>query len=367
MKPVVANNPIEMPDLYHRLLESLNTAVALVDEVCQIEYLNQTAESVLGISLQKAKGQDLSTMLADNEFDRKSILTSIRDRNPMMKREAVICNEPEKRLVVDFSVTPMAVSDNIKFVFEIQEINRLIKISREESILASHDTTRQLVRGLAHEVKNPLGGIRGASQLLQSELQDPELQEYTKIITDEVDRLKNLVDGLLGPNQPMEMAPLNIHQALDRVVTLVSAENGASIVLDYDPSLPEVVGDSDHLIQAMLNIARNAVQALQESNTENASLVVRTRVQRRFTIGSNLHPLVARIDFQDNGPGISAQRIEEIFYPMITSRSQGTGLGLPIAQSIINSHKGLIQCTSEPGDTEFSVIIPIPVVSSEEQ
>ena len=362
MKPLVKDIPLDMPDLYHRLLESLNTAVVLVDEGCQIEYLNQTAESVLGMSIQKATGLDLSVMLSSNEFDRNAILASVRDRNPFVKREATISNEPEKKLIVDFSLTPMNIGDDIKFVFEIQEINRLIKISREESIIASHDTTRQLVRGLAHEVKNPLGGIRGAAQLLQTELQDPELQEYTQIITDEVDRLRSLVDGLLGPNQPMEMERLNIHQVLDRVVALIAAESTdtVSIVVDYDPSLPEVLGDSDHLIQAMLNIARNAVQALQESNTENPRLTLRTRVQRRFTLGSKVHPLVARIDFQDNGPGIPAHRIEEIFYPMITGRSQGTGLGLPIAQSIINNHQGLIQCVSETGDTKFSVIIPIP-------
>ena len=352
-----------MPDLYHRLLESLNTAVVLVDGECHIEYLNQTAESVLGISMLKANGQDLSTMLSSNEFDRNAILASVRDRSPLVKREATVSNEPEKKSIVDFSLTPMTIGDDIKFVFEIQEINRLIKISREESIIASHDTTRQLVRGLAHEVKNPLGGIRGAAQLLQAELQDLELQEYTRIITDEVDRLKSLVDGLLGPNQPLEMTPLNVHQVLDRVVALVSAEstNKVDIVVDYDPSLPEVLGDSDHLIQAMLNIARNAIQAMQESHTENSKLIVRTRVQRRFTLGSKIHPLVARIDFQDNGPGIPAHRIEEIFYPMITSRSEGTGLGLPIAQSIINNHQGLIQCFSEQRNTEFSVFIPIPV------
>lgn len=351
-----------MPDLHLRLLESLSTAIALVGENCEIEYINQAAEAILGISVSKAEGQDLSRILSNNEFERKALLECIRDRNPLVKREATISNEPGKKLIIDFSLTPVAFGDETKFVFEIQEINRLIRISREESILASHDTTRQLVRGLAHEVKNPLGGIRGAAQLLHAELEEPELREYTQIIADEVDRLRGLVDGLLGPNQPMTLEPLNIHEVLDRVLTLISTESNGqiNIVRDFDPSLPEIVGDSDHLIQAMLNIARNAVQALQESDTADPTLTVRSRVQRRFTIGSVPHALVARIDFQDNGPGVPAERIEEIFYPMITSRSEGTGLGLPIAQSIVSSHKGLIECVSEPGLTEFSIIIPIP-------
>lgn len=362
VKPLATDMPTDIPDLCYKLLESLSTAVVLVDESCRIEYLNQAAETILGASTLKAKGQDLSKVLSSDERDRNAILNAIQDRNPFVQREAVIYPEPEKKLVIDFSLTPIAINDASKFVFEIQEINRLIRISREEAILASHDKTRQVVRGLAHEVKNPLGGIGGAAQLLHAELQDPELKEYTQVITDEVGRLKGLVDRLLGPNQRMEMEPLNIHLVLDRVVALISAESSDNIelVTDYDPSLPDIQGDYDHLIQAMLNIAQNAIQALQESDTEGPTLRVRTRVQRRFTIGSNIHPLVAQISFQDNGPGIPADRIEEIFLPMITGRDQGTGLGLAIAQSIINNHQGLIQCTSEPGNTKFAVIIPIP-------
>lgn len=358
-----------MPDLYHRLLESLSTAVVLAGESCEIEYINQAAEAVLGMSVSKAEGQDLSRVLASNEFERRTLLDCMRDRTPLIKREVTISNEPGRKGIVDFSLTPVAFENETKFVFELQEINRFVKISREESILASHDTTRQLVRGLAHEVKNPLGGIGGAAQLLHAELEDPELKEYTQIIADEVDRLKGLVDGLLGPNQPLKLIPINIHEVLDRVLALISAESNGRvrILKDYDPSLPEIDGDTDHLIQALLNIARNAVQALQESDTADPTLRVRTRVQRRFTIGSEHHPLVTRVDFQDNGPGITADRIEEIFYPMITSRSEGTGLGLPIAQSIISNHKGLIECISEPGNTEFSVILPIPPSSEGKQ
>lgn len=362
MNPLLLDAMTDNPDLFKRLLDYLNNAVVLVNDSCEIEYLNQAAESILGISKSKAMGQDISKMLSDNEFERKAILDVVRDRSPFTKRQAQISTGPGKKGIVDFSLTPLDLGAGTKFVVEIQEINRLVRITREESILATHDTTRQLVRGFAHEVKNPLGGIRGAAQLLQAELDDPELKEYTQVITDEADRLRNLVDGMLGPNQPLKLKPLNIHQVLDRVLTLISAESSSQIrtIMDYDPSLPEIVGDSDQLIQAMLNIARNAIQALQESNTEHPRLVVRTRIHRRFTIGPIHHALVARVDFEDNGPGIPPERIDEIFYPMITTRSEGTGLGLPIAQSIISSHEGLIECASESGRTEFSVYIPIP-------
>lgn len=365
MKQTLLRAMTDATDIYRKLLENLSTAVVLVDDSCRIDFLNQAAQAVLSISNSKAEGQDISYILSSNEFERRAILQAIRDRSPFTKRRTTIRNEHGKKTIIDFTLTPFDLELKTVFVVEIQEIDRLVRISKEESILATHDTTRQLIRGLAHEVKNPLGGIRGAAQLLQAELSNPELMEYTQVITEETDRLRNLVDTMLGPNQPLDLQPLNIHEVLDHVLTLVSAETnidmnpGVRIVLDYDPSLPEVLGDRDQLIQAMLNIARNAIQALKESKTEKPTLLIQTRIHRRFTVGSINHALVARVDFEDNGPGISPEFISEIFYPMITGRSEGTGLGLTIAQSIIQNHKGLIECTSEPGRTEFSSYIPI--------
>lgn len=351
----------KLPDLYKRLLDSLNTAVVLINDGCKIEYLNQAAEAILCISRVRALGQDISLMLSYNEFERRDILDAVRYRSPFTKREASISTELGKRGIVDFTLTPLELEDQTQFLVEIQAIGRLVKISKEESMMATQDTTRQLVRGLAHEVKNPLGGIRGAAQLLHAELNDPELREYTKVITDEADRLRNLVDGLLGPNRPFEMRPLNVHEVLDRVLTLVNAENSGQVVItgDYDPSLPNIQGDIDQLIQAFLNITRNGLQALVESGTKSAKLTLRTRVKRHLTIGAIRHPLLAWIDIEDNGPGVPADRVEEIFYPMITTRNEGSGLGLPIAQSIISNHKGIVECTSEYGRTIFSTFIPI--------
>jgi two-component system nitrogen regulation sensor histidine kinase GlnL len=214
---------------------------------------------------------------------------------------------------------------------------------------------------LAHEIKNPLGGLRGAAQLLHQELEGKELKEYTSIITEEADRLRNLVDRMLGPNQLPQMTMMNVHEALERVIILleVESEHKVDFVKDYDPSLPALMGDLEQMIQAVMNITRNALQALTESNTKKPTIVLRTRIQHRHTIGNLQHPLVCRIDIVDNGPGIPEKILDEIFYPMITGRNIGTGLGLPISQSIINNHKGMIEYQSEPGKTEFSIFLPI--------
>lgn len=349
------------PNLHLKILNYLNTAIVLVDNACLITFMNQSAEAVIGISATKAIGMDITAILSENDADRDALTNVILDAHPFTKRRASFTNALNKTSVVDYSVTPFEIDGGNCLLVEIQEMDRLLRISREESILATHDTSRQLVRGLAHEVKNPLGGIRGAAQLLAAELDDPELAEYTDIITGEADRLRNLVDRLLGPNELPSITNVNVHQVLERVSKLLSVEMGCTVKLskDYDPSLPEISGDIEQLIQAILNVARNAQQALLESNTEKPKITFKTRVRRRFTLGTAQHLLVVRIDIEDNGPGINEDIIDEIFYPMITGRSQGTGLGLAIAQSIIGAHKGMIECESTPGKTVFSIYLPI--------
>jgi len=349
------------PNLHLKLLNYLNTAIVLVDYACHISFMNQSAEAIIGLSSSKAMGMDITKILSETESDREALTNAILDAHPFTKRQASFINVLNKRAIVDYSVTPIEIDNSTYLLVEIQKMDRLLKISREESILATHDTSRQLVRGLAHEVKNPLGGIRGAAQLLAAELDDPELTEYTDIITGETDRLRNLVDRMLGPNELPSISEVNVHQVLEHVSKLLAVETGSHITLskDYDPSLPELSADIDQLIQAILNVARNALEALLESNTEKPEIRFKTRIRRRLTLGSVQHLLVARIDIEDNGPGVDKDIIDEIFYPMITGRSQGTGLGLAIAQSIINSHKGMIECESEAGKTLFSIYLPI--------
>jgi two-component system nitrogen regulation sensor histidine kinase GlnL len=260
-------------------------------------------------------------------------------------------------MTVDCTVTPISEPQHKELLVELLHVDRHLRIIREENLLAQHQATRALARGLAHEIKNPLGGLRGAAQLLERELNNEALKEYTGIIIGEADRLQNLVNRMLGPNTLPQKRLINIHQVLEHVRSLVSAEAppGVHIVRDYDPSIPELNADPDQLIQAVLNIVRNAVQAV----GDHGEITLRTRTLRQYTIGQRRHKLVIRIDVIDNGPGIPPDMMESIFYPMVTGRPEGTGLGLPIAQFLISQHGGLIECASRPGFTTFTLLLPL--------
>ncbi len=243
-------------------------------------------------------------------------------------------------------------------MLELSQLDRHLRIAREEKLLSEQNATRNIIRGMAHEIKNPLGGIRGSAQLLERELPSDDLKEYTSIIIGETDRLQTLVDRMLGPKSLPKKQPVNIHQVLEHVRQLVQAEEAAEHVyfnLDYDPSLPELMADGDLLIQAFLNIIRNAIAALEG----NGEITIRTRPQRHFTIGHQHHRLVLQVDIIDNGPGIPDKLQEQIFFPMVTGRADGTGLGLSIAQSLVNQHDGLIEMKSRPGKTRFTIFLPL--------
>jgi two-component system nitrogen regulation sensor histidine kinase GlnL len=259
---------------------------------------------------------------------------------------------------VDYAVTPLTLETE-SLVVEIRPLDRLLRISREEAILSSQQMTQVMVRGLAHEIKNPLGGLRGAAQLLARELESEHLLDYTNVIIEEADRLRNLVDRLLSTPRRLLREPVNIHEVLERVRQLVEAETQGELPIqrDYDPSIPELTGDREQLIQALLNVARNAQQAL--CDTPAPEIRFRTRTQRQFTIGNQRHRLVCQIDICDNGPGVPPDIVDNIFFPMISGRAEGSGLGLAIAQGIISQHQGLIECNSKPGNTVFSILIPL--------
>lgn len=344
-----------------QILDYLSTAVVVTDFDRYIARINQAAEHVLGISNKRGIGLQLDTIVNLNEIDLAALRACVEYGRPFTKRQAQLETSQTQKVNVDFTVSPVTIDNENLLLIEFNELDRIMRINREESQIAAHDTTRQLARGLAHEIKNPLGGLRGAAQLLHQELENEGLKEYTSIITEEADRLRNLVDRMLGPNQLPAMSSMNVHEALERVITLLEVESGHKInfVKDYDPSLPAVFADLEQMIQALMNITRNAMQALNESNTKKPTILLRTRIQHRYTIGNVQHPLACRVDILDNGPGIPKEILDDIFYPMITGRSTGTGLGLPISQSIINSHKGMIEYQSEPGKTEFSILLPI--------
>jgi two-component system nitrogen regulation sensor histidine kinase GlnL len=341
------------------ILDHLSSAVILLDEgLCSI-YLNQAAEGLLAVSQQHACQQPFADLFRDADELVVAFRHALDTGTPFTQRQASLTLATlHQNLLVDISATPLP---DKGLLLEMQAVDRLLRISREEAIVSSQQTTRHLARGLAHEIKNPLGGIRGAAQLLARALPDAGLTEYTRIIIEEADRLRDLVDRMLGSNEPPVLSAVNIHEVLERVLSLISAEFGDKVDCrrDYDPSMPDVMGDRGQLLQAVLNIVRNAMQSLKEHETQDAVITLRTRIQRRFTIGKYHHRLVCRVDIIDNGPGIPAEIQDTIFYPMISGRADGTGLGLAIAQSIIAQHRGLIECDSKSGSTRFSLYLPL--------
>ena len=343
------------------LLDQLSSAVVVLDTNLRILYMNQSAESLLAVSLQYACGQVLADLLRDANDLMVSLSNALETGTPVTQRQAGLTLAALHQVVwVDISATPLP---DKCLLLEMQSMDRMMRISREESLLSSQQTSRHLARGLAHEIKNPLGGIRGAAQLLARELPEQRFIEYTRIIIEEADRLRDLVDRMLGSHQPPVFMAVNIHEVLERVVSLIRVECDESIRFerDYDPSVPEIHGDRDQLLQAVLNIVRNAMQTLQENTIPDACITLRTRVQRLFVIGKRMHRYVCRVDVIDNGAGIPADMLGTIFYPMISGRADGTGLGLAISQSIIAQHHGLVECESQPGYTRFSLYLPLEV------
>lgn len=343
------------------VIDMLLTAVVVVDEELEISYMNPAAESLFGTSAARAEGHTVDHLVYDDGGNVFGILAEIYESGlTLTRRAAEFKTRQGQEVIADLTISLDPVMEYL--VIELQPISRLVRINRDDRARSSFKTTRELIRGLAHEVKNPLGGLRGAAQLLERELTNPEHKEYTQIIIQEADRLSGLVDRLLGPNREPRTGSFNIHRILEHVVRLVEAEfpNQLNFVRDYDPSLPELFGDEDQIIQAFLNMVRNAAQSLADApNTPAPTITLRTRVVRTFTIAGVKHRMVANIEIIDNGPGIDESMIDEIFYPMITSRADGSGLGLAITQAVIGQHGGVIECDSHPGRTRFSVFLPL--------
>ena len=346
------------------ILDHLNTAVALVDAsdgAFRLCYLNQSAQFLFGRSDTQAVGQPLANLISDSHVQPEVLQRVLDGAQPFTKREVAL-RLPAGAVRVNYSISP--VSDR-ELLLEFERLDRFLRIGKDESHVSLQETMRKLARGLAHEIKNPLGGIRGAAQLLHRQLPSGEQREYTSVIIAEADRLRNLADRILGPDDVPKLAPVNVHHVIERVVKLLEAECPARIVFErhYDPSLPEVRGDFEKLVQATFNVLNNAVLAL--AKTPQPAIQLRTRVLRRFTIGQTCHRLVANVDFIDNGPGIPADIADRLFFPTISGRADGSGLGLAIAQTILAQHAGLVECESEPGRTAFSFYLPIGLPTAE--
>jgi len=344
-----------------RILENMSGVVMLFDPDLILQYLNPSAEMLFQISARHMLGLHAADLIKCEE---RNVIDHFRQAlesgYPFTEREVALPLPDRRTVTVDCTVIPLSDPDgDYGLLLEIQQIDRQLRITREDQILTQHQAVRDLIRGVAHEVKNPLGGLRGAAQLLEQELPDPSLREYTQIIIAEADRLQSLVNRMLGPNKLPQLREVNIHVMLERVYQLVLVESGLriEIVRDYDPSIPDLYVDSDRIIQSLLNIVRNAARALE--GQADGVLTLRTRVLRQFTIGYVRHRLVAKITVEDNGPGVPESIRETLFYPMVSASENGAGLGLSIAQSLINQHGGLVECDSRPGKTRFNVLLPV--------
>ena len=341
------------------ILNSISTGIVALDAQLRVTALNASGQALLETSEARCIGLHASQLVLQPEEWLEALEQVRASSSPLARRGMSLFLLSGQEIHVDLIVTPVADDGVLELLVELQPVDRLLRISREESLVYAHETTRAVIRGLAHEIKNPLGGIRGAAQLLARELPDEELAECTGVIIREADRLRDLVDRLLGPHKQLDLHPLNIHEVLEHVrnLTIAESDNRVTIIRDYDPSLPEFPGDRAQLVQAVLNVMRNALQAA--DNPDDCTIILRTRSQRQFTIGTQLHRLVCRIDLVDNGPGIPTEMLHSIFAPMVTGRSDGTGLGLSIAQSIVNRHGGLLECENEPGQTRFTIYLPM--------
>ena len=341
------------------VLDGLTTAVICLDAKLAVASINSAGESLFEVGRRHAVGEPLPQVITAFAPHVARLKGALESGTGFIEREMALRRSGEP-ITVDCTVTPILLGKGTGLLMECLALDRHLRISRDELLLSQHQASRELIRGLAHEIKNPLGGIRGAAQLLEKELPDSGQREYTGVIIREADRLQNLVNRMLGPNRAPQKTPVNIHEVLEHVRQLCEAEGHAEIhfLRDYDPSIPELVADREQLIQAVLNVVRNAMQAIAGGRGEGA-ITLRSRTRRQFTIGGTRYRLVIQIDVEDNGPGIAPAMIDRIFYPMVTTRAEGTGLGLPMAQYLIHAHGGVIECRSRPGCTVFSMYLPL--------
>lgn len=345
--------------LSQSLLDNLTTCIILLDDQLRISYVNPSAEIMLATSYQRCLNLPIQEMVTE-QSQNITLQEALIKGHPCTKLDTHLIIHNQQSIMADYVITPIQVDNNSYYLIEITVLDAL-RVSKEKAAHTQLEGNKMLLRGLAHEIKNPLGGIRGAAQLLDRELTDESFKEYTHIFIEEADRLCNLVDRMLGTNKLPQFETTNIHEVLERVYQLISAESQGRIKLikDYDPSIPELRMDTQQMIQALLNITRNALQALTEIHITAPYIYFKTRIIRQFPIETTRHKMVLCIEIIDNGPGIPSVIKDTLFYPLVSGRPEGTGLGLSITQNIINLHKGIIECHSQPGQTKFTLFLPL--------
>ena len=344
------------------LLDALSTGILMLDaQLCPI-YANVAAQDLLAFSLNMSRGRPFGDFLHDagalNAILRRALETgeAFADRELTLKP----ANSAREARTLDVTITPLPGLTGTHLLIELADTTQRQRISRDNDLLARLDGSRLMIRQLAHEIKNPLGGLRGAAQLLERELPAPSLREYTQVIIGEADRLTALVESIAGPSRPPSKTLMNVHEICEHVYHLLRAEarTGVLVERDYDPSLPNAMLDRHQLIQALLNVGRNALQALSLQG-DTGHVVLRTRARSGVSIGSVRHRLVAAVQVEDSGPGVPEHLKSSIFYPLVTGRPNGTGLGLAVAQELVTRNGGIIEFESEPRRTVFTLLLPL--------
>ncbi|MDN4502368.1 nitrogen regulation protein NR(II) [Alteromonadaceae bacterium BrNp21-10] len=340
-----------------QLVQHLSTSVLVVDKNLEVLFANPSAEALMEVSINRLIGSHLPELFISCSLPVSHLYRALVQTTNFSDSEVQIVFPDGRHILVELAITNFVANDDRALILEIKQIDQQKRISKENIQWTQQQAAKELVRGLAHEIKNPLGGLRGAAQLLGKQLQSAELQEFTDMIIEQADRLRNLVDRLLGPNKPPNFQLHNVHEVMEKIRSLLELDeiSQTTITRDYDPSIPNLWIDSDKIQQAVLNIARNSMQALEGQG----EIKFVTRIERQLTIHGVRYPLCVQIKIIDNGPGIPPKLKDTLFYPMVTTKNDGTGLGLSIAQNMVDHHKGKIEVTSWPGHTEFTIYLPI--------
>ncbi|WP_246316060.1 nitrogen regulation protein NR(II) [Tepidicella baoligensis] len=358
----MGRQPVATDTNRFQALDMLATLVSVVDADGHLLFANNALEDAIGLSRRSLLGVPLTDWFTMPELLQNALQGSRGNEYAVIRYDAFLKRLNNEPLPVHVVLAKSDVHGEV--VVEMLPLEQQTRQEREERLIDQAQANKELIRNLAHEIKNPLGGIRGAAQLLQMELDSRELVEFAQVIIHEADRLQSLVDRLLAPHRRAQVVgDVNIHEVCERVRSLILAEfpRGLKVVRDYDTSIPEFRGDREQLIQAVLNIAHNAAQALEERIAAgDAEIVFRTRVLRQVTFGRQRYRLALELHVIDNGPGVPEEIKDRIFYPLVSGRDGGSGLGLTLAQTFVQQHHGLIECDSEPGRTDFKLLIPLP-------
>jgi two-component system nitrogen regulation sensor histidine kinase GlnL len=345
-------------------LDLLGTAVVVLDGELRVIHVNPAAEHLLEAGAKQLLGQRFPDLFVGATPFEAKLRQSIAKSWGFWDQALELVRPGSPTLHFNCLATPVE-SGSGRLVLELRSIDKRLRAEREERELTQAVANRELIRSLAHEIKNPLGGLRGSAQLLERELDRADLREYTQVIIKEADRLQRLMDRLLTPHRPPHVGRVNIHEVCERVRSLILAEfpQGVRIVRDYDASLPEVEGDREQVIQAVLNIVRNAAQAVlgarRRIDEAPGEIKLLTRIARSVTIARRRHSLALELQVIDNGPGIPHELRDRVFHPLVSGREGGTGLGLTLAQTYVQHHHGLIEYESQPGRTVFSIVLPL--------